>query len=487
MAKPAAAAPAAVADQGRSDNNCCVEKKTFWSQHLASVTLSLIMFLVGLANGWSSPYLAKLSLQESTDGIAKLTSEQLTWLASLMNIARIFGACAGAVAQDTAGRKMSLCFAGLPMLGGWLCVATASRVEWLYAARACCGFAMGMIWTTLSLYLAEIADPEIRGLLPLCTPLSNNEQVLWNISAQSIGLFLGNLMGPYISMKIFGYVAIGFNLLFLLLFPLVPDSPYRYITIGRLDKAEASLAWLRRRADVKAELQQLQDYVESSRVSLLERMREFKDPIYMKSFLMMFMINIFSYFGAYNVTNNYMEIIITSSRVTIEASTIVTSIQGCSIVSGLLATFRVDRYGRRFLLIASSLGMALSLTSLGVHFLLLRRFDFDPARLTWLPCLCLLCYSMSYTAGCGCIPSALVGELFSPRLKTLASLVFSATSAVFSSLSTMTFLPFLELVGPAALFWFYSAGIYASIVYYYYYVPETMGKSLQDIQKEPDK
>ncbi|CAB0035972.1 unnamed protein product [Trichogramma brassicae] len=79
-------------------------------------------------------------------------------------------------------------------------------------------------------------------------------------------------------MKIFGYVAIGFNLLFLLLFPLVPDSPYRYITIGRLDKAEASLAWLRRRADVKAELQQLQDYVESSRVSLLERMREFKDP-----------------------------------------------------------------------------------------------------------------------------------------------------------------------------------------------------------------
>ncbi|CAB0035970.1 unnamed protein product [Trichogramma brassicae] len=57
------------------------------------------MFLVGLANGWSSPYLAKLSLQESTDGKAKLSSEQLTWLASLMNIARIFGACAGAVAQ----------------------------------------------------------------------------------------------------------------------------------------------------------------------------------------------------------------------------------------------------------------------------------------------------------------------------------------------------------------------------------------------------
>lgn len=60
---------------------------------------------------------------------------------------------------------MGLCFSGLPMLTGWICIAVATNVQWLYAARILCGFSMGIIWTTLSHYLAEIADPEIRGSL----------------------------------------------------------------------------------------------------------------------------------------------------------------------------------------------------------------------------------------------------------------------------------------------------------------------------------
>jgi MFS family permease len=202
--------------------------------------------------------------------------------------------------------------------------------------------------------------------------------------------------------------------------------------------------------------------------------------------MMMFLINIFGYFGAYNVSNNYMEIIVVSSRVSVTPSTIVTATGLCSIISGLFATFLVDKFGRRLLLVSSSFGMALALTSLGLHFKLLN-MGYDPGSLTWLPCACLLFYTVSYSAGCGCIPSALMGELFSPRLKTIASLSFSGTSAVFSSLSTGTFLPFLNLVGASYLFWFFAAGIYVSVIYYYFYVPETMGKSLKDIQKPISK
>ncbi|XP_011498158.1 PREDICTED: facilitated trehalose transporter Tret1-like [Ceratosolen solmsi marchali] len=433
------------------------------------------MFLVGLANGWSSPYLAQLSLKETVDGIPKATDEQLSWVASLMNIGRIFGAAAGAVFQETMGRKMSLYFSGLPMMSGWICVAVATTVQWLYAARLLCGFAMGMIWTTLSLYLAEIADPEIRGSL-----------ILWNITTQSIGLFIGNLMGPYISMRVFSYISLVPNILFLMIFHLIPDSPYQHIMTGNVDKAEASLKWFRRKDNVKLELQELQDYVSSSKISLMDRLRELNEPRYRKSFMMMFLINIFGYFGAYNVSNNYMEIIVANSRANVTPSTIVTATGLCSIISGLLATFLVDKFGRRLLLVSSSLGMALSLTSLGLHFRLLD-LGHDPKPLTWLPCICLLFYTISYSAGCGCIPTALMGELFSPKLKTITSLSFSGTSAVFSSLSTGTFLPFLNLIGANYLFWFFAAGVYISVVYYYFYMPETMGKSLKDIQQPISK
>ena len=102
-------------------------------------------------------------------------------------------------------------------------------------------------------------------------------QVIWNITAQSIGLFLGNLIGPYASMRTYGYISLSFSILFLLLFPLIPDSPYRYIVTNDFDKAEKSLQWFRRRKNVKQELQELRDYAENSSVSLLERLKELRD------------------------------------------------------------------------------------------------------------------------------------------------------------------------------------------------------------------
>lgn len=58
------------------------------------------------------------------------------------------------------------------MLTAWICVALATNVQWLYAARILCGFSMGIVWTTMSHYLAEIADPQIRGSLASIIPMS---------------------------------------------------------------------------------------------------------------------------------------------------------------------------------------------------------------------------------------------------------------------------------------------------------------------------
>lgn len=71
-----------------------------------SVKVSILLLTVGLGNGWSSPYLAKLSMLDDIDGIPKATDYELSWLASLMNVARIFGAVAGAIAQ---GKRKRLC------------------------------------------------------------------------------------------------------------------------------------------------------------------------------------------------------------------------------------------------------------------------------------------------------------------------------------------------------------------------------------------
>lgn len=51
------------------------------------------------------------------------------------------------------------------MLFAWICIVEASSVYWLYVSRTLAGISGGITWTTLSVFIAEIADPEIRGCL----------------------------------------------------------------------------------------------------------------------------------------------------------------------------------------------------------------------------------------------------------------------------------------------------------------------------------
>lgn len=93
-----------------------------------------------------------------------------------------------------------------------------------------------------------------------------------------MGMFLGNVMGPYLSMEMFCYVSIVPNILFMILFSLIPESPYHYALHGNIDEAEASLKWFRRETNVKAEIQELQDFVDGANTSILTKLKDFLLP-----------------------------------------------------------------------------------------------------------------------------------------------------------------------------------------------------------------
>lgn len=103
-------------------------------------------------------------------------------------------------------------------------------------------------------------------------------QISTNINAASVGMFLGNAMGPYLSMEMYGYVSLIPNILFVVLFSLIPESPYHYALHGNIDETEASLKWFRREADVKAEMQELQDFVDGARTGIITKFKNFLLP-----------------------------------------------------------------------------------------------------------------------------------------------------------------------------------------------------------------
>lgn len=54
---------------------------------------------------------------------------------------------------------------GLPIIIGWSCMIFSNAVSLLYTGRSFCGIGSGVIWSAISLYMGEIADPSIRGSL----------------------------------------------------------------------------------------------------------------------------------------------------------------------------------------------------------------------------------------------------------------------------------------------------------------------------------
>lgn len=100
----------------------------------ALVALSTIN--IGLANGWTSPYLAQLT---DENALFRVTDEEASWIASLLPLGRLLGAIIGPLILEYVGSKMSILSTGLPMIVSWICIIFATSPTWLYVSRILSG------------------------------------------------------------------------------------------------------------------------------------------------------------------------------------------------------------------------------------------------------------------------------------------------------------------------------------------------------------
>ncbi|XP_018316195.1 facilitated trehalose transporter Tret1-like [Mycetomoellerius zeteki] len=133
-----------------------------WPQWFATLTVALSTINIGLANGWTSPYLAQLT---DENALFRVTDEEASWIASLLPLGRLLGAIIGPLILEYVGSKMSILSTGLPMIVSWICIIFATSPTWLYVSRILSGTAMGMIVSSYPLYIGEISAPSIRGAL----------------------------------------------------------------------------------------------------------------------------------------------------------------------------------------------------------------------------------------------------------------------------------------------------------------------------------
>ncbi|XP_025987072.2 facilitated trehalose transporter Tret1 [Solenopsis invicta] len=446
-------------------------KKAQWPQWIAGIGVSLLHLQMGLTEVWSSPYIAYLTSPESH---ILMTMDEASWVVSLLNLGRLIGAVSGSVAINYLGTKTTIFVTSLPMTICWLFTIVANRVEWLYAARLLAGISIGKMYICIPLYLGEIADPTIRGALGVLA-----------VSGLSVGNLIMGIIGAYLSMTMSAIICFVLCFIVIVIFIWLPESPHHFVKIKKENKARISILWYHRDCDVESELQALKDFHEKNKsLPFADVIKEFRIPYLWKALLLVSMLFIYLQLCGINNVLFYLETILRNGKETvIEPSVVVIIVTAIGIVGSMLSIFLIDKFGRRILTIISGLAVTISLICLGTQYELLDE-GYNPATLQALVIFSVMLFQISLYFGIASIPNIVLSEIFPPHVKCVAGCFASIISAIFAFISTSTYEPLINLIREKYVFYLYALILVTVIPYTYFWMPETKGKSLQQIQEK---
>ncbi|KAJ8920252.1 hypothetical protein NQ315_011913 [Exocentrus adspersus] len=442
--------------------------------YIAASAGNLASFVCGTTFGWTSPEIPKLKGVLDNPLASPISKGEEGWIGSFLPLGAALGPFAAGIAADKIGRKKTLLVSVVPFIVAFILNITATNVNYFFASRFLCGLAVGIVFTVLPMYIGEISDDEVRGSL-------GSFMQLFIV----IGLLFSYVLGPYLSIQFFNIILLIPPVVFLVVFLFfIPESPYYLVQVDDMEGAEESLTKLRSKAknDVQKELETVKSSVDEAQRNKGNFFDIFKSRgLTMALFLSVSLVAM-QQFSGINIVLFYAQDIFTDAGVSLapEICTIIIGI--VQVIASGLTPMLVEKRGKRFLLLLSAVGMGLSQGVLAFFFYLKDDKHSDISAIGWVPIASLICYIITYCLGFGPLPWAVMGELFPGNIKSVASTVTASGCWLLGFLITKYFGMVTDLIGKSGSFGIFALCCFGATIFTYKLVPETSGKSLQEIQ-----
>ncbi len=410
--------------------------------------------------------------------------------------------------SDRFGRKITLLLSAVlfvflataaamtPTSPSWYTQVTAGLIQWtlgqrpaaeiagLINARLIGGMGIGVASMLAPLYIAEIAPPQVRGRLIalyqfaitvgiLVTYFSN--ALLAGLAPQAASWFAQEGWRQMFGAEVWrGMFLVGVvpAVVFLLLLVLVPESPRWLTKQGHEARAEAILARVAGPEQAAREMAEIRQTIAQESGSLGQLFR----PGMRIRLLIGLLLPFFSQIVGINAIIYYGPRIIEAAGWGRHDALGTQVLFGMvNVLFTLVAIWKVDQLGRRPLLLAGIAGTGLAMALCGLLFYL----GMGKSPLLVLLCaVYLACFSFSYGPVCWII----VSEIFPTRIRgrAVALSIFSLWTGCI--LVSLTFPWLLKHVEPAKTFWLYALTAPVAFVFVYFLVPETKGRTLEQIE-----
>lgn len=425
--------------------------------------------------GWSSPVIYKITNPNSTEYNFPVSDSQGDWISSLINLGAASICFPIGLIMDAIGRKKTMLFLVLPFTLGWLLIAFATNVAMLMAGRFIIGVAGGAFCVTAPTYTSEIAQDSIRGKLGTYFQLMI-----------TIGILFSYVVGSYTSVFVFNLLCACIPVIFGVIFFFMPESPSFLVRKKRTDDARESLIKLRGDTyDVDTELNIIKNKAEESEANQVSFVQSITKKTALRAILICYALMFLQQLSGINAVLFNTTAIFESAGATIEPAIATIVIGVIQVVATFISSMTVDKLGRRILLLFSALLMCLCTVALGVFFFLQDTHGVGSAILdpiSWLPLLSLSLFIIAFSFGLGPIPWMMAGELCLIDIKAFVASTAGTLNWLLSFTVTSTFNSLNAAIGSGQVFWMFSGIMLVGFLFIFFIVPETKGKSVDEIQ-----
>jgi len=398
----------------------------------------------------------------------KLSDLSLGWAFSSLLFGCVIGSTIAGRLTDFLGRRRILLWVAVLFAVTSVATGIASSFTMFVAARFAGGLAVGAASILSPMYIAEVAPAPLRGRL--CT--------LYQMS-----IVTGILMSYYINyllrdagpanwrwMFVTGVIP---SLVFFQLLLAAPESPRYLFAAGKQQRA---IVILERIAGPETALVEAAEI----RASLFETQRDWRDllrPGIRRAVLAGFCLAILIHVSGINTIIDYAPTILKSAGWQIDAALFSTFIIGLTNFAFTLVSFwAIDRYGRKPLYIGGSLGMFVALLLL-TWAAMMDRFQGSIVLVL------ILVYLAFFSSAIGPVFWTLVAEIFPNHIRGTAMTVPVLTQWVANAGVVLFFPLAFHQAGKAITFGFLAAMALAQAVFTWFFVPETKGKTLEEIEE----
>lgn len=452
---------------------------------LASMTSILLGYDIGVMSG------AAIYIKRDL----KVTDVQIEILLGIINLYSPIGSYIAGRLSDWIGRRYTIVLAGLIFFVGAVLMGLSPNYAFLMFGRFFAGVGIGFAFLIAPVYTSEVSPTSSRGFLTSLPEVFLNGGIL-------VG-YISNYGFSKLPLRYGWRVMLGIGAIPSVILAMavlaMPESPRWLVAKGRLGEAKKVLYKISdskeeaqlRLADIKEitgiPLDCDDDFVSVTKVQgkcVWKELFLHPTPAVRHIFIASLGIHFFAQATGIDAVVLYSPRIFEKAGIKSDTNKLLATVAVGFVKTMfvLVATFLLDRVGRRVLLLTSVGGLIISLLTLAISLTII---DNSSATLTWaisLSIAAVLSYAATFSIGSGPITWVYSSEIFPLRLRAQGVSIGAVVNRVTSGVISMTFLSLSNAITIGGAFFLFAGIAIVAWIFHYTMLPETQGKTLEEIE-----